>query len=147
MNNTTILDIDDVLDMDMDGVADLPDYVTPPAGLYGLSITEVKGEKYESKEKKQGLRIRVTHKIEEVVEVDEDSVPPAIGSLFSLTYQANEDGVAYLKQYAKKVLKVESFEGSKLRDVMEALDGAQFQARVTVREKGGYENVRVNPVA
>lgn len=146
----TILDMDSILDQTLDTVPDIPDYVTPPTGLYMLSIEEAKLEKYNTKDKKAGLRLKVVHKIEETVETEE--MPVADGSLFSETFQATEEGLGYFKRAAKKYLGVESLDGVSIRDIIaELTQAAPFKARITIRKTpnpagGMYENVQIRPV-
>lgn len=155
---TTMLDLDAMLDIEMDKVETLPDYVTPPVGIYMLSVEECEVEKYKQKVKdsqgketgqtKDASRIRLVYKIESTVETSD--LPVKDGSLFSETFMGTEDGIKYFKKQAMNILNVNDLSGARLKDVMDGLKGVSFKARISIRKtddgKGGsYENVQVRP--
>lgn len=147
----TILDLDSILDSNLAGVKDVPDFITPPAGNYGLKIKDCKIEKYKQKAKDgkpetEAARIRITYEIEEVIDVVAGQLPPNTGSLFSENFTATEDGLGYFKKQAKQVMNVTDLGDTPLREVIEALKETQFKAGVTVKKTGDYENVNVRPV-
>ena len=148
---TTILDMDAMLDQTLDNVEDVADFVTPPAGNYVLGHESCAVDRYKSKDGSEGVRIKAQLKVVSTVELEGEALPVADGSLFSLTWQATEDGLKYFKKYAKQVLNVEDLDGVTLRDIMASVaDVKEFNARVTIRrspkEGGGeYENVQVRP--
>lgn len=159
MNTTTkpeatILDLDSLLDRKMDEVETLPDFVTPPAGVYVLSVKKAETEKYKSKDEpnKEKLRIRMTYAIDRVVQVKDGEFPPAVGSLFSETFTATEDGVKYFKKACMGALGVKEFGAdTSLRDVMEGVTGVSFEARITIRKTPGqdgavFENINIRAV-
>jgi hypothetical protein len=151
MAENTILDLDSMMDMEMSKVEDVPNYVTPPDGLYTFSVQEVKSEKYTSKAKDgkpetKGQRIRITYVIDGVVECD-DAAPPAVGSMFSESFMATEDGLKYFKRQAKNIMNVEDLDKATLRDVMDGLTGTKFNAKTQLKKSSdGFENIRVTPV-
>jgi hypothetical protein len=151
----TILDLDSMMDIEMDKVETLPDFVTPPAGLYELEVVEAKTEKYLPKKTaevpnpKESMRIKIIHKVVETLESVE--LPVKEGSLFSESFQATEDGIKFFKRQALNILNVKDFEGARLKDVMEGLKEARFKAKITIRKTanpagGEYENVQVRPI-
>lgn len=160
MQDVTILDIDELLDMQMDTVADVPDYVTPETGLYMLSVTE--GEIKKSKEAGKSARIVVTLRIDATVELAEGSMPVADGSLFTQSYMGTQDGLGYFKRDCKKMLNQEELPaGLSVRDMFDALKaGDSFKARITtskrtVQSKDAdgnnlpaktYTDVRIDPI-
>ena len=152
--NVTILDLDAMMDIKMDEVETLPDFITPPAGNYVLQVKDVKVEKYASKAEPNmnKQRIRVTYAVVATQEVVAGSIPVADGSLFSETFMATEDGIKYFKKSALGILAVTDFEGATLKDVMEGLKDAEFKARITARSTKDpvsgqvYENISVRPV-
>lgn len=150
MSENTILDLDSILDSTLDTVPDVPDYVLPPEGAYRLGITDAKLDKYKTKEGSQGLRIKITHTVVATVKLsNEKDIPVADGSLFTETFQADEQGLGYFKKAAKKYLKVESLDGVSIRDIMAELTGAEYDALIKIRKssKDGkdYENVQISP--
>lgn len=150
----TILDLDAMMDIKMDEVETLPDFVIPPAGNYTLKVKEAKIEKYKSKSEPgaQKSRIRVTYIIMATKEVAAGNLPVADGSMFSETFMGTEDGIKYFKKAAMGALNVSSFEGASIKDVIDGLADAEFEARVTVKSttdaatKQVYENVSVRAV-
>jgi hypothetical protein len=140
-----LLDLDALLDSNMDAVPEVPDYVTPPAGSYVLSIAEAEITKSEGKDGKPDLvRLNITYKVEESVEVE--GQPVAEGALFSERFTYNEQGLGYFKRQAKNILN-ENIDGVTIRDVLATLKEAPaFKAVITLSKSGEYTNVRVRPV-
>jgi hypothetical protein len=154
-NNTdvTILDLDAMMDIKMDEVETLPDFITPPAGNYSLKVKEVKFEKYSSKKEPtvKKSRIRMTYIVVATKEVAAGNTPVADGSMFSETFMGTEDGIKFFKKAAMGALGVTSFEGASMKDVVDGLTGAEFDARITVRitkDDAGqtFENINVRAV-
>lgn len=144
----TVLDMDSILDMTLDGVKDVPDFVNPPSGAYILSIGDAKFEIKKNKDNEKVGRFTVTYKVEQTIELASDKeLPVADGSLFSESFTYTEDGIAYLKKQAKKLLNVDSVDGVSLRDLLDSLkDLAPFKAKIVTQEKNGYINSRITPV-
>jgi len=151
----TILDLDNMMDMSMDAVEDIADFVTPPAGNYMLKISDCKTEKYtpkataEEKNPKEGARIRITYEVVDTIECE--GLPVKNGSLFSEQFTFTEDGVKYFKKQARNILNVEGFPGATLKDVIDGIKNAEFKCALTITKSpnpqgGTYENVRIRPV-
>ena len=152
--NVTILDLDAMMDIKMDEVETLPDFVTPPPGIYTLKIKEAKIEKYKSKAE-PGInkqRIRMSYVILSTKEVAAGHLPVADGSLFSETFMATEEGIKFFKKAAMGALGVDSFEGASIKDVIDGLADAEFDARISSRStvdketKQVYENISVKAI-
>lgn len=147
----TILDMDSLLDSNLAGVKDVPDFIQPPAGNYGLKINDCKIEKYKTKAKDgkpeaEAMRIRLLYEVEEVIDVVAGQLPPASGSLFSENFTATEDGLAFFKKQAKQIMNVTDLGDTSLREIIGALKDVSFKAAVSTRKSGEYENVNVRPV-
>jgi hypothetical protein len=147
----SILDLDAVLDQDMGAVADVPDFVEPPAGLYDLGITKAAAEEYKNAEGNMIGRLRVTYKVNATIEVEGDELPVPDGSLFSETFQLTEQGLEFFKKSAKNILGVTDMAGVSVRELLTELSGIEsFQAKITVRmseSKGKtYRNTNVRPI-
>ena len=56
----TILDLDALMDMKMNDIETLPDYITPPAGLYMLAIKDCTFEKYDVKDEQKKAKNKNT---------------------------------------------------------------------------------------
>ena len=156
INTSTILDIDALLDSTLDSVPDMPDYLNPPTGNYTLSVieAEIKAGKPADPAKKQAAkaaRLVITYKVDSTIETD--GIPVPDGTLFTEGFQGTEDGIAFFKKQAKKLLNVEDLSGVTIRDILEALKGVQnFNAMLkntTTQSEDGkreYENVNVRPI-
>lgn len=148
----TLLDLDSLLDDTLDNVEDLPDYITPPTGLYALSIADCKLETFTkrgkdgAKDEPNQVRIRLTYKVDGVEEVEAGQYPPADGSLFSDTFMFNDMGKAIFKKTAKAILNVDTVDGSPFREIFDALKSTEtFEASIVTKTSNGYENVKVTP--
>lgn len=151
------IDLDSLLDNNLSEVENLPDYVTPPTGLYDLAVPEAKLETY-TKKGKDGqpdlpnqVRIRIDYKINEVLELaePEHAVPVSNGSMFSDTFLYEEKGLAIFKRQAAKILSVtqEELDEISMRDLLTELKAIDsFRASVvTKKNAAGYENTTVRP--
>lgn len=151
--DVTILDLDTMMDMKMDEVETLPDFITPPAGNYSLKVKEAKIEKYHSKAEPliEKQRIRIVYSVAATKEVVAGSIPVADGSLFSETFMGTEDGIKYFKKAAMGILNTKDFVGASLKDVITGLADADFDARISIRvtkDDAGtsFENISVRAV-
>lgn len=155
----TILDLDSMMDIQMNAVETLPDFVNPPAGNYDLGITDCKIEKYTPKKSTENpnpteaARIKLFYGVEATLALgDPKDLPVKDGSLFSESFMATEDGLKYFKRQAMNIMNVTDLDGASLKDVMEGLKGQKFRAAITVVKTPGkdqgssYENVRVRPI-
>ena len=152
--DVTILDLDAMMDIKMDDVETLPDFVTPPPGVYMLKVKEAKIEKYSSRKEPtvKRQRIRVVYTVAATKEILAGNIPVADGSMFSETFMGTEDGIKFFKKSAMGILSVDNFEGASLKDVIDGLVDTEFDARITARSttdpetKQVYENITVKPV-
>lgn len=146
-----ILDLDAMLDGNMDAVEDIPDYVTPPAGVYMLKINKVELDKREGKDGADDT-IRIVSTIEVVESKEVEGMPVADGSFFTERFTYSEEGLQYFKRFAKNWLNTSDINGVSLRDTFEALtSNPPITAVVTVATTKGkdgkdYTNTRVRPV-
>lgn len=154
-NNTTILDIDALMESTLDSIPDLPDYLNPPTGNYILSVTEaeIKPGKPADPAKKQAAkaaRIVITYRVDSTTETS--GIPVPDNTLFTEGFQGTEEGIGYFKKQAKKILNVDDLAGVTIRDILDAIKGVQNFAAVvktatTTGDNGKeYENVNVRPV-
>lgn len=147
----TILDLDAIMDLEMDSVVTLPDYVTPAAGVYMFTVKEAGVQEGKAKGDKPVVhRVRMVMSIDETIECS-DGQPFPNGSLVSDGYQATEDGIAYFKKQAMKVLNVTDMSGAKMRDIFDTLIGTTFKAAVTQKATKGddgkeYVNIQIRPL-
>lgn len=151
----TILDLDAMMDRKMNDVETIPDFINPPAGLYMLGVDKCAVEKYDAKDESgnrtiKAQRIRVTYKVVQTIDHDQNEQPVADGTLFSQTFNATEQGLEYFKKAASVILDVEDFEEASIGDVIQGVTEAEpFCAKITIQTSKGegnrvYENLRVN---
>lgn len=106
----TLLDLDSVEDMDFESIEDAPGFVTPPNGLYLLTVQKACVEAYKTKArdgKPSENRKRFAHyyTIDKVLELEDTSEQaPKEGDKFSERFMFNEQGVKYWKTKAKAIL-------------------------------------------
>jgi hypothetical protein len=155
MGDNTILDLDAILDQDLASYEAAPDYQNPPPGAYRL--------KCQKAELKPGLpakdgkdatspvfivtyEVLATHELAEGVR----ELPVANGTLFTERFNANETGIPYFKKQAQKILNLKDSGSVKIREMVEGLQNAEFDAtlRIRISKKDGnsYENLVINPV-
>lgn len=158
MSETTILDLDAMMDMEMDKVETLPDFINPPAGTYMLSVNDCKFEKYTTKPKdgkkpEDLARFKIVYTVDKTLEVGNSAdLPVKDGSLFTESFMATEDGLKYFKRQAMNIMNVSDLAGATVKDVIDGLKGNAFKAAITIQKTPGkeagttYENVRVRPV-
>lgn len=106
----TLLDLDSVEDMNFDDIEDAPGFVTPPDGLYLLTLTKACIEAYKTKataDKPSENRKRFAHyyAIAKVIELDDAAEQsPKEGDKFSERFMFNDQGLKYWKTKAKAIL-------------------------------------------
>lgn len=113
MSNDTLIDLDNLDDVSLEGVDAAPEFIEPEAGRYKLGVS-AKIEEYEKDEvldkvktgeKIKAKRIRFTYYIQEVLELkDKKALMPAEGSMFSETFTATQEGLPYFKTRASAIL-------------------------------------------
>lgn len=149
--DTTLLDLDAILDGNLADVADVPDYVTPPEGTYQLSIADVTLDD-SGKDAEGNKRIVIINTIKVESTIEAKGMPVADGSLFTERFQYSEDGLKYFKRFAKNVLNVGDLADVSLRDIFASLkDSGVFNAVITHAVSKGkdgkdYTNTRMRPV-
>lgn len=151
----TILDLDAMMDETLDAVADIPDFVNPPAGTYQIAIKSCEVKPVPAKPAKgdkpatpAGSQIRITYSVAETIETKGEPVPN--GSLFSENFQGTDQGLEFFKARAKNILNAD-VTGVPLRSIMEEVGKAEFKAVLGLRKTTGdagqeYENVTIRPV-
>ena len=151
----TILDLDAMMDMEMDKVETLPDFVTPPNGLYKLKIEKASIEKYlpkatpENKSPKEQGRFKILYSV--VATVETSDTPVKDGALFSESFMGTQQGLEYFKRQALNILNVPDLVGASVKDVLDTLVNQEFDAKITVKQTanpagGFYENLQIRPM-
>lgn len=155
LENTSLLDLDNLSDMNMDEIPDAPGFVDPPDGIYVLRCTKACIETYKTREEPNKDKKRFAHyyAIEKVIELDNsDEQEPSVGSKFGERFLVNADGMKYWKSKAKAIL---GDVGSiSVADALAELSTEEyvFKARVQTRESKGkkesdknktYRNVQI----
>ncbi len=138
----TLLDLDLVNNLNFDEMESAPGFVTPPDGIYILTLTSAKAEKYMTKdtpEKKGEPKARITHffNIDKVLELsNHNEQEPPVGSKFSIRFQINENGLKFWKSHTKDILGAGA-EGSNLTvaAVLKELNSGSYSFKARVKQK------------
>jgi hypothetical protein len=148
----TLLDLDDLEAMNLDGVDEAPEFMVPPSGKYrlGIGTADIQTREKEG-ETKQAMRI--IYFVRETIEVanqEEDEVP--VGTLFSENFQATSQGLEFFKARMKKLLG-DDLTGVSIKDMLDFLpkqfgkdgdkDILSTQRKTT---SGDFENVRFQKI-
>lgn len=152
MSEATILDLNSMMNDSLDSIPDAPDFVTPPAGEYILSVKDSAIDKYETK-KEPGVekqRLKNTYVIDETLSTLNNEPPVPNGSIFTETFMATEQGLGYFKKRIKEIMNAENVSGVTLADMMSSVKGTQFKARLSIKKSTvngqEYENVQIRVV-
>jgi hypothetical protein len=152
-DDVTLLDLDNLDDLDVSSFEAAPEFIDPPKGRYILNLT-AKVEPYE-KDGEDKKRSRCIYSVKDAVELaNKKDLVPAEGSMFSETFQVNPEGMKYWKSKAIAILG--DLGNSTVGDVLRELNnGVQFVADVRMKTSTGkdadgnartYENVQVRIV-
>jgi hypothetical protein len=120
--------LDNILDSELDDLADLPEFVTPPAGAYAATIIAV-----EEKEIGEHPAVEVRFKLNETLELANPNDTPVVdGTETSIAFlMDNEFGVGNFK---KLFMPVSAHYGIKnTREVIEAAKGTDVMLVTKVR--------------
>lgn len=125
--NTSILD--DLLDSNLDDIADLPEFVTPPAGAYRATILGI-----EQKEIGTHPAFEAKFKLLETLELsDPNQAPVADGTETSLAFMMdNEFGQGNFKKFISPI--AENSGVSSIREAIGAAKGAEVMIVSKVRK-------------
>lgn len=157
MAEDTLLDLDNLDNLDVSTVEAAPEFIEPPTGRYKLSVQVKKeeGKPAEGDEEAKAARFRFIYSVVEVVQLkDKNELLPAIGSLFSESFSATQEGLKYWKQRATAILG--DLGKATIKEVNEQLGEAQFTADVRLdiskaKDKDGnireYKNIRVKVIS
>lgn len=145
--DTTILDLDELMDMNLDAVEDVPDFCEPDNGLYMLSISDAEIKR--SKDKTKPSRIVLTYKIHEILECD--GLPVPLESLYSEGFQGTAEGLKYFKKAAKALLNTDDLTGITTGQILEGLKEldpfkAKVTKKVTKKDNTEYININTRPI-
>ena len=134
-DKNTITELD--LDMELDAIEDLPDFLTPPSGAYVLLQLS-----HEKKDIGEHPAMEFKFKIEQILEItgdlDEDEKPPEIGAEFSMAFMLdNKFGQGSLKEYLMPIAKHAGT--TKAGDTMSAADGMSIIAVISRKYNKKHE--------
>lgn len=145
----TLLDLDNVNDMDFDDIPEAAGFVEPPNGVYDLRITKAVIEDYKTKEQEEKRRFSHYYQIEKAVELaDPNEQAPNVGDKFSERFQMNDQGLKFWKTKAKAILG--DVGKITVANALSELSTGNyvFRARVQMKESKGkdgktYKNIQV----
>lgn len=147
----TILDLEQMANDTLDTIPEAPDFVTPPAGEYTLTVKDCAIDKYKTKEGEAKQRLKITYTIDETISVANNEQPVPNESIFSENFTATEQGIGYFKKRVKEVMQAENVTGVTLGEMINSIKGIQFKCRITIKKSpnpagGEYENVQIRIV-
>jgi hypothetical protein len=152
MAENTLLDLNNMLNNNLDSVPDAPDFVTPPAGEYRLSVKDCAVDTYETKKEPgvQKQRLKMTYTIVQTISTLNNEQPVPDGSIFTETFMATEQGLGYFKKRIKEIMNATDVVGVTLADMMNSVKGNEFAARLTIKKSvvsgTEYENVQLRVI-
>lgn len=118
----TLLDLDNMDDIDMDSVEDIAGFEIPPNGNYRLQLDKAYIDKYKDKDGIERKRIMHLYSVVTTYELsDAKETAPADGTKFTERFQASEMGLGIWKRKAKEILGVDSLTGTKIGEVLKEL--------------------------
>ncbi len=158
VSEETLLDLDTVEDLNFDEIQDAPGFVTPPNGLYLLTLDKACIEAYKTKAKdgqpsENRKRFAHYYSIAQVLELeDPNEQSPSVGDKFSERFMMNEQGLKYWKTKAKSI--VGDIGKQTVANVLKELSSGMytFKAKIQLKKTKGkdnkdYTNVQVRVLA
>lgn len=129
MTDTTNMTMDELLDNDLDSFADMPEFVTPPAGVYTLNIVKMEAKTINDKPVMQ-----INFKVLETAELtNAGDTPVDAGTPFNVSYFLNSDfGQGALKKVTANIK--EALGVRTTRELMEACQGMEVSAVLSNRK-------------
>ena len=153
MADTTILDLDNMLNETLDAIPEAPDYCNPPAGEYILLVKDCGIDKYTTKKEPdiEKQRMKLTYSVVQTISTAANEQPVPDSTLFTETFMATEQGLSYFKKQIKNIMGASDVTGVTLGDMMNSVKGSQFSARLSIRKSKGvdgteYENLQIRVV-
>lgn len=151
-DETTLLDLDNIEDVAMGNIEDLPEFVTPPDGVYVFATNTAKSSS--SKDKETGeLRKRINHtySICKILQVaDPNALVPPLGSLVGENFTFNDMGLKVWKAKIKGVLGNFFTAEMTIKEALAEINDNQyyFVGKTRVKKSTGkngqdYENVQI----
>jgi len=139
--------LDDVLDVNVDEVEDLPDYVDPAAGRYTVNISKVDTREVDCMDKESGTKVatpvvQITYEIVAVGELANPAdLAPEAGSLFSESFFMKNP--AFFKSYLKGIFGAD-MAGNTFGDLLKELEGMSLELTVKLTRSKDGEKVYTN---
>lgn len=150
---TSILDLNAMMETTLDTIPDAPDYSNPPAGEYRIGVKEAKVDSYQNKSGEDMQRLKITYFIVETKNTAANEAPVPDGTMFTETFQATEMGLSFFKARVKAIMNVSDLVGVSLGDMMGSIKGTEFDCRISIKKspKPGsttefYENLQIKVV-
>lgn len=127
---TKAIPIEDLLDADLDQIADLPAFEVPPVGHYRLRVS------LERKNVNDKPSIEAKLVVKEVLELaDANAKKPEVGTKFSQLFMMdNEFGQGGFKEFVKPIVAGMNLPSTKVKDILTAVQNVDIAATVKHRE-------------
>lgn len=143
MSNEEMKSIEDMMDMSLDDLKDLPPFEVPPVGHYKLGLSLA------WKEVNDKQCIEASFEVKETLELtNATDAPCAAGTKFSTLFQlANEFGQGAFKELVKPLIDGLGLAGKKVSEVVKEVQNVEIHATVKHRkDKNDKEKVYANVV-
>jgi hypothetical protein len=151
----SLLDLDDVENLSLDAIDDLPEFVIPPDGLYVFATKTAKITK--TQDKKTGgekKRINHTYSIAKVIQIaDPNELVPPLGSLVGENFTFNQMGLEIWKTKIKGILGTELIKGLSIAEALSEVSQNTYTFVGKTRIKKGsndagqeFENVQIQVI-
>ena len=130
----TILDLEAMLNESLDSIPEAAGYENPPAGEYSLVVKDAAIDKYTDKAGKEQARLKITYEVAATLSTASGEQPVPNGTLFTETFQGTDQGIGFFKKRIREILAVEGLEGVVLKDILDSVKGANFDARISIKK-------------
>jgi hypothetical protein len=152
--NTTLLDMESMMNETLDTVENVAEFANPPAGEYRLKVISAKPGKASAK---GTPTMQITYAVVETKATASGEQPVPDGTMFSERFQWTEQGKPFFKARIKSIMGVDDVSGVTLGDMLASAVSAEFDARITIKKDPKkvdgvvvpgefYENIQIRVV-
>lgn len=153
--NETLLDLDNIEDLRLDSINDLPEFVMPPDGIYVFATNT--GKISSSKDAEGNLKKRINHTyvICKILQVpNENELLPPLGSLVGENFTFNSKGVEIWKLKIKGIIGAEAIKTMTIKEALDEITQNTYyfvgktRIKKTVNKDTGkeFENVQIQTI-
>lgn len=153
--NESLLDLDNVEDINLENIGDLPEFVIPPDGVYVFATNTAKITSNKDRETGEvKKRINHTYLISKILQVaDQNELIPPQGSLVGENFTFNQKGLEIWKVKIKGILGAETIKTMSIAEALQELtiNTYYFVGKTRIKKSTGktgqeYENVQIQVI-